>query len=1215
MANVKFNVPCPSCAVNLVIRSSAAVGRKMECPKCKYRFVVPSPPTEDEAADEPAAEAPATPEKGKGKGKKKEKAKAGNNKALIGVVLGVLVLGGLGFAAYLIFGGDDNKNTANNTSKGSGGQGQNPGVGGSGGGRVGPGGPGNGAGVDGQEPEGNNNPMPQPGGGNETRPGTAGPVAPVMQPRPGGEPGAQPGGNPGAGGVAAPRPARPPKRRPIDPNNKEITNLLPNDTEAVWHGRVDDLARTALYQNFMTGDVRVQFRESMRFEPTDVREFVVGRVGPDRAPFAVLQLKDNLDEGEIRGKMKLAPSPASPVNGHEVFVIQSNAFLTAFGKSFSMPALLGVGKEAKADEKPYTLALCLFDHNTLILGEQKTVERFLADLKMNGYPEYITELTEQAPPPPPPAVAPGGLPPMGSPDGDGPGTLPPMGVPGGGPTVPPGAPLPRGPMRPGGGKSDAQGPGGLQPLAPPGQPGGGGLQPLAPPGVPGAPVMPPRPGGEPGFPGAQPGGVPAAPPVANYTSNPTFRTIHQNLKRALNALEDEEKEPQPALTYVEQVDQRGTTARDLSGLLPAAAAPFVANSLNQVRVLGFSLTAFTERKMTASLYLDHTTDETAKAAAKEQLQLLGILKLLAGGKLPFDVRDYSSGQQPGGIAPGGTPGGMEGPGGYGPGPGPGGFPGGFPGGAPGGRPGPGGGRPGGPGIGAAPRPGGDLAQGPGGRPGPGGGRPGDGLEGGGGPGPGSPGPGFPGQPGPGYPSMPGQPGTGSESHIDVRVTGTVVTLDFELVWDGDAYKTVVGDTIARTASQFSGRMAISSGDVGSHSLAAAVVKYTKQHQEFPRGTLERDTGTTRYGLAHPPGERVSFFAELLPFVGKANLLDRIQSRKAAWYAPENLSAAEVWVPEFLNPAYPQSAWRATSEHAKGRQLGATNYVGVAGLGLDAARYDADSKDPDVRKKVGLVTYDGGAKLNDCPDGLSNTMLMVQLPPSSPRPWIAGGGATLAGIDESDDAFKPYVSPQPDGKRGAMVLMGDGSVRFVREGVKPAVFRAMATRAGGDSLEDFDRSVPKVAPPKQQFNELRPAEPVGIVPPPKADPKPKSSIDPDELKKLQGKWKPVAMLAEGKGPPDDKVLTELKLEITPESMIFLDGRRKPDEAKILRLDATSKEIDMKSVRDKDQVTKGCYELSGDKLVFAFGLDGKDRPKSVEKAAATKDTVWIELTREK
>jgi len=598
----------------------------------------------------------------------------------------------------------------------------------------------------------------------------------------------------------------------------------------------------------------------------------------------------------------------------------------------------------------------------------------------------------------------------------------------------------------------------------------------------------------------------------NFTSNPTFRTINQSLKRALNTLEDESK-PWPALTFAEIVNQRIVASRDLSALVPSEAASFVAASLTDVRVFGFSMTAFSVRKMTASVYLDHASDDAAKSAAKNQLlPLLNLAKLL--GKVPLDVNDYTSGQQPGGYPGGGYPGGEGGgyPGGEG-----GGYPGGYPGG-PGGSQGP---PPPPSGGSLGPAPGGkrasssrygddELAQKPG-MPGPGGSQgppPGGGYPGE----PGMPGPGYPGMPGPGYPGgnpTPGQPSNGSK--VDVKLSGTVVTLDFDLLWDGETYNSVVAPKLTRTASQFRGRMAVSSGEIDAFTLGAAVANYTKRTKEFPRGTLDRDAGGDRFGLAYPPGERVSFLAELLPFVGKANLHDRIQqSRRFAWYADENLSAAEEWVPEFLNPSYPQDSWRATSDLAKGRVLGATNYVGIAGLGLDAARYDP--KDPAVAKKIGLISYDDGAKANltDCADGLSNTMLMVQLPPTSPRPWIAGGGSTLTGIEDSDDAFKPYVTRQPDGSRGAMVLMGDGSVRFVREGTAPAVFKAMATRAGGDSLPDFDRLVPKMTPARQMTPELRPVEPVKTDPAPvKNEPKPEpkaGAIDADELKKLQGSGK-------------------------------------------------------------------------------------------------------------
>ena len=49
MANVRYNVDCPSCEASVPIRSSAMIGKKTECPKCKYRFTVPEPPGDDAA--------------------------------------------------------------------------------------------------------------------------------------------------------------------------------------------------------------------------------------------------------------------------------------------------------------------------------------------------------------------------------------------------------------------------------------------------------------------------------------------------------------------------------------------------------------------------------------------------------------------------------------------------------------------------------------------------------------------------------------------------------------------------------------------------------------------------------------------------------------------------------------------------------------------------------------------------------------------------------------------------------------------------------------------------------------------------------------------------------------------------------------------------------------------------------------------------------------
>ena len=43
MANTRFSVPCPSCEASVPIKGAELIGKKTECPKCKYRFVVPDP--------------------------------------------------------------------------------------------------------------------------------------------------------------------------------------------------------------------------------------------------------------------------------------------------------------------------------------------------------------------------------------------------------------------------------------------------------------------------------------------------------------------------------------------------------------------------------------------------------------------------------------------------------------------------------------------------------------------------------------------------------------------------------------------------------------------------------------------------------------------------------------------------------------------------------------------------------------------------------------------------------------------------------------------------------------------------------------------------------------------------------------------------------------------------------------------------------------------
>jgi len=53
-----FKQQCPSCEALVPIRDDGLIGRKIDCPKCKYRFLVEEPPEEvdpDDEAAEPSA--------------------------------------------------------------------------------------------------------------------------------------------------------------------------------------------------------------------------------------------------------------------------------------------------------------------------------------------------------------------------------------------------------------------------------------------------------------------------------------------------------------------------------------------------------------------------------------------------------------------------------------------------------------------------------------------------------------------------------------------------------------------------------------------------------------------------------------------------------------------------------------------------------------------------------------------------------------------------------------------------------------------------------------------------------------------------------------------------------------------------------------------------------------------------------------------------------
>src|SRR4051794_12200681 len=108
-----FKQQCPSCEHMVPIKDESLVGKKTDCPKCKFRFAVEEPAdSAPPAKDGGKAKDKGKPGKAKGKSanpdagdkaKKKKKAAGGSNMLLIGGIVGGLAILGLAVTAVVIW--------------------------------------------------------------------------------------------------------------------------------------------------------------------------------------------------------------------------------------------------------------------------------------------------------------------------------------------------------------------------------------------------------------------------------------------------------------------------------------------------------------------------------------------------------------------------------------------------------------------------------------------------------------------------------------------------------------------------------------------------------------------------------------------------------------------------------------------------------------------------------------------------------------------------------------------------------------------------------------------------------------------------------------------------------------------------------------------------------------------------------------------------------
>src|SRR5262249_19310764 len=153
--------------------------------------------------------------------------------------------------------------------------------------------------------------------------------------------------------------------------------------------------------------------------------------------------------------------------------------------------------------------------------------------------------------------------------------------------------------------------------------------------------------------------------------------------------------------------------------------------------------------------------------------------------------------------------------------------------------------------------------------------------------------------------------------------------------DPKAHDSLMSNHVRPALIRRRGLMDMAGSPLRVHDLATALKAYVENNKAFPRGTADRPVPASRNNRPFQANERVSWMRDLLAYLpGQEELAGRINP-KLSWKDKENLPAAMTLIPQFVHPASPSVAWWVRVPGLP-VEVATTQFVGVAGVGLDAA---------------------------------------------------------------------------------------------------------------------------------------------------------------------------------------------------------------------------------------------------------------------------------------
>jgi type II secretory pathway pseudopilin PulG len=211
----------------------------------------------------------------------------------------------------------------------------------------------------------------------------------------------------------------------------------------------------------------------------------------------------------------------------------------------------------------------------------------------------------------------------------------------------------------------------------------------------------------------------------------------------------------------------------------------------------------------------------------------------------------------------------------------------------------------------------------------------------------------------------------------------------------------------------------------------------------------------------------SWASLIMPYAELGNLKNTINFSLSSMH-PLNQPAAGTVVPMYRCPSYAGPDF-TTDSHYPEAKYAIGNYVSLGSSDVDHL-YAVELK-PD-----GVIFPIAKIRPADVTDGLSKTIFIAESREEKLRVWIDGRTAANTSLQYASlDAGSPLsasislnVSPYYDDgdivctygpssmhPGGALHLFGDGSVHFLRDTISAAIYVALCTRAGGETIDHVD----------------------------------------------------------------------------------------------------------------------------------------------------------------